>query len=233
MELPRLLQRPRRLLGVARHISNPVGLLVVADRNPHIHLVRFISLPKDLGHDNGPRLQDEKERTGMAQALRFYRRGEAGELIPWDFVVEGNVILEEKRVEGAIATPAEEANLPRATQLQLADFRARGIKYMIKNGTPHIISVPPVELLLDRFFNEKEPCFFEGCEELRQQWIEFRTAAEEADPGCNTSCANNKMKRQFREKVLPVITKHDNDSKAQQGSASQAPVRTGAVAPGK
>lgn len=159
------------------------------------------------------------------QVLRLYRQGEDGELVPWDFVVEGNVIIREEKVEGAFATPQEEAKLPRATQLQLADWRARGIKYAIKDGRPHVVSIPVVETLLNRFFNEKEPCFFDGCEELRQQWKEFQNAALEADPTCDMSCTNNKIKRQFREKIRPILQQHEHDiTAAKQVPAPQAAV---------
>jgi len=133
-------------------------------------------------------------------------------LVPWDFTLEGNVIVKEEEVAGGYATPQEEAELPPTTQLQLADFRSRGIRYVIKDGRPHIVSVPVIETDMNKFFSAHEPCFFEGCEQLRQQWEQFKVAAEEEDPGCDVSCAKGKIKRQFMERLRPILHKHHADA---------------------
>lgn len=144
------------------------------------------------------------------QTMRLYRLDSDGRLIPWDFTVEGNVIVKEEKAEGGYATPQEEALLPRATQMQLADFRARGIRYTIRDGRPHIVSVPPVELAINRFYNLREPCFFEGCEALRKQWVQFEEHAKSEDPGCDTRCADGKVKRQFSERLRPILLRLKN-----------------------
>jgi len=154
--------------------------------------------------------------------MRLYREDGEGRLIPWDFTVEGNVIVKEERVEGGYATPREEALLPKVTQMQLADFRARGIRYTIRDGRPHIVSVPQVELDINRFYNLNEPCFFEGCEGLRKQWIQFSDQAQEQDPGCDVKCASGKVKRQFSERLRPLLLKlsHGNPRQVEKIPAS-------------
>lgn len=157
----------------------------------------------------------------MSQTMRLYRDDGEGNLIPWDFTLEGNVIVKEEIVAGSYATPQEEAALPQATQLQLADWRARGIRYTIKDGRPHVVSVPPLELLMQRFFNEEEPCFFHGCEALRKQWVEFRDEALQAEPGCDVKCTNGKVKRQFMERLRPILSQtHEHATTLKKAPAS-------------
>lgn len=70
-----------------------------------------------------------------------------------------------------------------------------------------VTSVPDLESKVNRFFSPYTPCFFKGCEELREQ---YKNALEKAGmtEDC-TGCQKGVIMRKFEPEVRALIQRHE------------------------
>ena len=108
----------------------------------------------------------------------------------------------------------------------IANLTARGIGYEIakdpvmdkdgkqlldSNGQPVynnriiIKSVPPEEAELNRFYTLQIPCWFGGCEELREEYKAAIEKARKGPDGTCTDCEKGAIMRMFADRVKLAI----------------------------
>lgn len=70
-----------------------------------------------------------------------------------------------------------------------------------------VTSVPALESKVNKFFSPYTPCFFEGCEELRER---YKDALEKAGmtEEC-TGCQKGAIMRKFEPEVRALIQRHE------------------------
>lgn len=131
----------------------------------------------------------------------YYYRMQHGRRVRWKLVLDlQNTLIEEG--------PADDTrtHLPAAV---LKDTDVRGTAYLnemarrgnvlsVEDGTVHIHRAPELELHISRFFLTDTPCFFPGCQELRQRWEAFLAPNVKPGEPC-PDCVMGSLMNQFRE----------------------------------
>lgn len=113
----------------------------------------------------------------------------------------------------------------------IANLNARGIGYELvkdpvldSNGNPVldskgeqtystrivIKSIPSDEAELNKFYTLQIPCWFNGCEELREEYKKALTKAGNGDAGTCTDCEKGAIMRMFAERVKLAIKNSKN-----------------------
>jgi hypothetical protein len=102
-----------------------------------------------------------------------------------------------------------------ARSAHLAQLASRGMQFNVSpEGTIELLSVPPLEQAIHKFFIEAVPCWFDGCEQLRQDWAEFLSINGGEEPDC-PDCVKGQLMEQFRDRIEPLITRHLHGSPTQ------------------
>lgn len=75
----------------------------------------------------------------------------------------------------------------------------------VYNNRIIIKSVPPEEAELNRFYALQIPCWFGGCEELREEYKEALEKARKGPDGTCTDCEKGAIMRMFADRVKLAI----------------------------
>lgn len=76
----------------------------------------------------------------------------------------------------------------------------------VYNNRIVIKSIPPEEAELNRFYTLQIPCWFNGCEELRQEYTaELAKAGAKKEGGTCTDCEKGAIMRMFADRVKLAI----------------------------
>lgn len=105
-------------------------------------------------------------------------------------------------VPAGIATAESVERHNARIQERLNILKQDGIEAEEHDGKILITKIPPEETAALKFFNLLEPCFFEGCEELR---TEYQAGLEKAGGEKCTSCAKGRLIREFKPRVKQAI----------------------------
>ena len=73
-----------------------------------------------------------------------------------------------------------------------------------------IKSIPPDEAELNKFYTLQIPCWFNGCEELRNEYKKALAKAGKGDAGSCTDCEKGAIMRMFAERVKLAIKNSKN-----------------------
>lgn len=73
-----------------------------------------------------------------------------------------------------------------------------------------IKSIPPDEAELNKFYTLQIPCWFNGCEELRDEYKKALVKAGKGDAGSCTDCEKGAIMRMFAERVKLAIKNSKN-----------------------
>jgi hypothetical protein len=120
--------------------------------------------------------------------------------------------LPDKRPMALHATAEDTAPLQAAKAAHLAQLAKRGMQFNVSpDGSIELLSVPILEQEINKFYIEAVPCWFDGCEQLRQEWSEFLHLNGGDEPNC-PDCVKGQLMEQFRERIEPLITRHLNGS---------------------
>lgn len=98
--------------------------------------------------------------------IRYYRETADGRR-PWVLTLDAEQNFVSDREETADERLA-------AMHPHLKDMMSHGVKFTQKGNAILIESMPDAEREAMRFFSLQYPCWFEGCEELRREFVEAR-----------------------------------------------------------
>lgn len=173
------------------------------------------------------------------RTLRFFRLDPTTKKeIPWEIDLnERNVAVRDEPARTARAHAPGGQELPAnvipedaspALRRQLENIRSRGISFRLNSqGGIDLFDYPELELQVGRFFNEHEPCLFDGCEEMRRAYQQDMEALTEGAEGCDVRCAETKLTQQYAERVRQILQRHEQ---SRVGSSGDQSVSTPAAA---
>jgi hypothetical protein len=131
----------------------------------------------------------------------FYYRIQHGRRVRWKLVLDQqNTLIDEGPADDTrsqLPVAQLKESDPRGTAY-LSEMTRRGNVLSVDDGTVHIHRAPELELHVARFFTESTPCFFPGCQELRQRWLEFLAPNMDPDGTC-PDCVMGALMNQFRQ----------------------------------
>lgn len=137
----------------------------------------------------------------MSTRNLFYYKMQQGRRVRWKLVLDAqNLWISEgpaDEVVSQLPLLTLQPETPRNTAY-LEEMKRRGHSLSIADGVVDIQRVPDLEIHIARFFVQNTPCFFPGCQELRQRWQEFLTPHLGEANEC-PDCVLGGLMNQFRE----------------------------------
>lgn len=143
--------------------------------------------------------------------ITIYVLNEKGEKVPQKLLLDENnvVVGTDSSVEESTKTPEqllEEAKkLSQKKSSEVSDFlTANGVEFDTSGdgkAARKIKSAPPEFLEVFKFFSEHTPCWFEGCEELREQ---YNKELEDLGDDCK-ECDKGALIRKYHAKVRSIV----------------------------
>lgn len=101
-------------------------------------------------------------------------------------------------------------NSKEAQEAQEAELTRRGITYTRLDDGGILISKIPKEVQeVHSFFQLNKPCWFDGCEDLRKEYIQ-QTQKYNSGPECKT-CERGQIMRQFIPRIEQALQRYNND----------------------
>ena len=98
-------------------------------------------------------------------------------------------------------TPETEDTALLAEYPHLQDMMAHGAKFEKRGNTIMVQELPALEQEVFRFFSLSQPCWFGGCEKLREEYAEAKAAAD--CPKCEGT-----LIRKFTPRVRQALQQH-------------------------
>lgn len=130
----------------------------------------------------------------------FYYRMQHGRKVRWRLVLDAQNLMVDHGPADDIRSQVPVSQLhttdARSTAY-LNEMQRRGNVLTVEGNDVHIQRPGELELQIVRFFSDSTPCFFPGCQELRQRWHEF--VSPNLDPnGVCPDCVLGQLMTQFR-----------------------------------